>query len=171
MRFVDNFSTGTRGSRCAQLLLEHGYAVIFLHRTGSAQPFTAGLSVMDVLSLLTTTDVSSTRADVSGPPTDATSSADVTHGSTDVAHGSSDVFVVAPALQTLLGQLQQVRLAGTLLSIPFQSVSSYLHLLRACALALAPLGRHTMAVMAAAVSDFYVPTAQMVRCNLSSFLL
>lgn len=32
VRFIDNFSAGTRGSASAEYLLKHGYAVIFLHR-------------------------------------------------------------------------------------------------------------------------------------------
>jgi len=32
VRFVDNFSAGTRGSVSAEYFLEQGYAVIFMHR-------------------------------------------------------------------------------------------------------------------------------------------
>lgn len=32
VRYVDNFSAGTRGSVSAEYFLEHGYAVIFMHR-------------------------------------------------------------------------------------------------------------------------------------------
>ncbi|KAJ8956775.1 hypothetical protein NQ314_006650, partial [Rhamnusium bicolor] len=32
VRFVDNFSAGTRGAASAEYFLEHGYAVIFMHR-------------------------------------------------------------------------------------------------------------------------------------------
>ncbi|CAE7285596.1 CAB2 [Symbiodinium natans] len=37
VRFIDNFSTGTRGALCTQELLAAGYAVIFLHRKGRAE--------------------------------------------------------------------------------------------------------------------------------------
>jgi phosphopantothenate-cysteine ligase len=39
VRFIDNFSTGNRGAAMVERLLEDGYAVLFLHRAGSAFPF------------------------------------------------------------------------------------------------------------------------------------
>jgi len=39
VRFIDNFSRGNRGAFSAESFLEAGYAVIFLTRAGSAQPF------------------------------------------------------------------------------------------------------------------------------------
>lgn len=43
VRFIDNFSTGTRGAVCTEELLGSGYAVVLLHRSGSAFPFLSGL--------------------------------------------------------------------------------------------------------------------------------
>ena len=39
VRFIDNFSTGIRGARLAEYFISRNYAVIFLHRSGSAFPF------------------------------------------------------------------------------------------------------------------------------------
>ena len=39
MRFIDNFSTGSRGSKSVECFLEDKYAVIFMHRKGSIEPF------------------------------------------------------------------------------------------------------------------------------------
>lgn len=39
VRFIDNFSRGNRGAFSAEAFLAAGYAVIFLTRSGSAQPF------------------------------------------------------------------------------------------------------------------------------------
>jgi len=39
VRFIDNFSRGTRGALSCEEFLRHGYHVIFLTRHGSAQPF------------------------------------------------------------------------------------------------------------------------------------
>lgn len=39
MRFVDNFSAGTRGAASAEYFFEHDYSVIFLHRQKSLEPF------------------------------------------------------------------------------------------------------------------------------------
>ncbi|KAJ1973738.1 Phosphopantothenate--cysteine ligase cab2 [Dimargaris verticillata] len=39
VRFIDNFSAGTRGAASAEYFLQAGYAVIFMHRERSLQPF------------------------------------------------------------------------------------------------------------------------------------
>ncbi|CAG7831706.1 unnamed protein product [Allacma fusca] len=39
VRFVDNFSSGTRGSTSAEFFFEHNYKIIFLYRQKSLQPF------------------------------------------------------------------------------------------------------------------------------------
>ena len=39
VRFIDNFSAGTRGASSAEQFLFHGYSVIFLHREFSLTPF------------------------------------------------------------------------------------------------------------------------------------
>ena len=43
------------------------------------------------------------------------------------------------------------------LAVPFDTIGEYLGLLRACCTALEPLGGNVLVVLAAAVSDFYVP--------------
>ena len=39
IRYVDNFSAGTRGAASTEYFIKQGYAVIFLNREGSIQPF------------------------------------------------------------------------------------------------------------------------------------
>lgn len=39
VRFIDNFSQGTRGAASAECFLAEGYAVIFVHRKKSRMPF------------------------------------------------------------------------------------------------------------------------------------
>lgn len=54
VRFVDNFSAGTRGSASAEYFLDLGYAVIFMHRQKSLEPFTrqfTGQQFFDMLDL------------------------------------------------------------------------------------------------------------------------
>lgn len=54
MRFVDNFSAGTRGAASAEYFLEHNYAVIFMYRAKSLEPFTRhfnGQKFLDMLEL------------------------------------------------------------------------------------------------------------------------
>jgi phosphopantothenate-cysteine ligase len=40
VRFLDNFSAGTRGATSAEYFIEQGYACIFLHRQWSLEPYT-----------------------------------------------------------------------------------------------------------------------------------
>jgi phosphopantothenate-cysteine ligase len=40
VRFLDNFSAGTRGSASAEYFIQNGYACIFLHRQWSLEPYT-----------------------------------------------------------------------------------------------------------------------------------
>jgi phosphopantothenate-cysteine ligase len=48
VRFLDNFSTGSRGAACAEGLLKRGYGVVFMHRTGSLEPWgMVGRGVLD----------------------------------------------------------------------------------------------------------------------------
>ena len=54
VRFIDNFSAGTRGSSSAEHFLAAGYAVLFLHRSNSLRPFArhfGGSSFLDMLDL------------------------------------------------------------------------------------------------------------------------
>lgn len=44
VRFIDNFSTGTRGALCTEEFLKSGYAVIMLYRSGSNFPFLTELN-------------------------------------------------------------------------------------------------------------------------------
>ncbi|KAL1453176.1 hypothetical protein WDU94_007342 [Cyamophila willieti] len=39
VRFVDNFSAGTRGSASVEHFLDQGYAVLFVYRSNSIRPF------------------------------------------------------------------------------------------------------------------------------------
>ena len=49
VRFVDNFSAGTRGSASAEHFLEAGYRVIFLHRDKSLAPFSRHIDISQLL--------------------------------------------------------------------------------------------------------------------------
>ncbi|KYQ47591.1 Phosphopantothenate--cysteine ligase [Trachymyrmex zeteki] len=56
VRFVDNFSAGTRGSVSAEYFLEHGYAVIFMYRVKSLEPFSRHFIGQKFLDLLQISD-------------------------------------------------------------------------------------------------------------------
>lgn len=59
VRFVDNFSAGTRGSASAEYFLDHEYAVIFMHRQKSLEPFTRHFSGQQIFDMLDVGDIDS----------------------------------------------------------------------------------------------------------------
>lgn len=66
-----------------------------------------------------------------------------------------DVVQVLTKYKSVLNQ-------GKLLQLSFTTLSEYLWLLRSASQALAPLGNRIILYMAAAVSDFYIPSNEMV---------
>lgn len=144
VRFIDNFSIGTRGASSVEYFLEHGYAVIFLHRQGSLQPFSRNFPSHDVLDLLQLKDL---------------------------PDGSNQLEVnpcKVAKLSKVLKMHRQVRVSGTLLMIEFNSLFEYLFLLRGVAESLASHGPNVMLYLAAAVSDFYIPSQSRPQHKISS---
>ncbi|KAJ8961775.1 hypothetical protein NQ318_021376 [Aromia moschata] len=143
VRFVDNFSAGTRGAISAEYFLEHGYVVIFLHRLKSLEPFTryfSGQKFMDMLELHDR-----------GPNTTITVKPD-------------SVDVLAP----ILASYKAVQEGGRILYVNFTTVSDYFWLLRAACECLAAYGPKAVLYLAAAVSDFYVPSNQLPTHKMQS---
>jgi phosphopantothenate-cysteine ligase len=139
VRFVDNFSAGSRGSASAEYFLENGYAVIFLFRTKSLEPFTRHFSGQQFLDML-----------------------EIQESSINVKPDSVDVLL--PVLQ----RYKQAQESNRLLYVTFTSVSDYLWLLRAACEALAPFEKKAVLYLAAAVSDFYVPQEEMPKHKIQS---
>ncbi|XP_062518803.1 phosphopantothenate--cysteine ligase-like isoform X2 [Corticium candelabrum] len=130
VRFVDNFSVGSRGSSSAE------------HR--SLQPFSRHFAKDNFLEYL--------------------------HLEQDL-DGSEKVAVkteMSPKLLEVLKKYEEVKASGRLLLMVFTTVSDYLFNLRAFAEALHPFGPHAMFYLAAAVSDFYVPSSQMAKHKIRS---
>ena len=135
VRFIDNFSAGTRGATSAEYFLETGYAVIFLHRQFSLLPYSRHYSHA--------TDCFLDFLD-EGPD-----------------HGGG-VNVVAndnnrENMLSLVRKYKAVKKGNLLLMLPFVTITDYLYELRAVAQLLRPLGPNGLLYLAAAVSDFFVP--------------
>jgi phosphopantothenate---cysteine ligase (ATP) len=139
---VDNFSAGSRGSSSAEYFLESGYAVIFLFRTKSLEPFTRHFSGQQFLDML----------DIHG---DDNATISVKPDSVDV-------------LLPVLTRYKHAQESNRLLYVTFTSVSDYLWLLRAACEALAPFEKRAVLYLAAAVSDFYVPQEEMPKHKIQS---
>lgn len=140
VRFVDNFSAGSRGSASAEYFLENGYAVIFLFRAKSLEPFTRHFSGQQFLDMLEIQE----------------------NSNINVKPDSVDVLL--PVLQ----RYKQAQESNRLLYVNFTSVSDYLWLLRAACEALAPFEKRAILYLAAAVSDFYVPQEEMPKHKIQS---
>ncbi|KAJ1818878.1 Phosphopantothenate--cysteine ligase cab2 [Coemansia sp. RSA 2598] len=143
VRFVDNFSAGTRGSCSAEQFLALGYAVIFVYREKSLQPFNRHYS--DSKSgLLSYLEVSSEDGQVRVKPE------------------------WQARIKRDLIMYQKYMDDNKLLMINFTTLSDYLFLLREVSLLLAPLGPRTMFYLAAAVSDFFIPSHSMAEHKIQS---
>ncbi|XP_018802595.1 PREDICTED: phosphopantothenate--cysteine ligase [Bactrocera latifrons] len=143
VRFVDNFSAGTRGSASAEYFLDHDYAVIFMYRVKSLEPFTRHLTGQQFFDMLDITD--------NGQSTAIT-----------VKPDSVDVF--AP----ILAKYKQARESQMILYVNFNTVADYLWLLRAACECLAAFEERALLYLAAAVSDFYVPQDMMPTHKIQS---
>lgn len=141
VRYIDNFSAGTRGATSAEFFLRHGYAVIFLHRQFSLLPYSRHYS-------------HNTRSFLDYMRED--------HGrvTVDEQH-QQDMLEV-------LRQYTRVKQEGRLLILSFVTITEYLWDLREVAQLMRPLGPRAMFYLAAAVSDFFVPRDRMVEHKIQS---
>lgn len=141
VRYIDNFSAGTRGATSAEYFLENGYAVIFLHRQFSLLPYSRHYS-HNTRSFLDFMKEENGRVIV------------------DEQHQEEMVRV--------LRQYTEVKRANKLLILSFVTITEYLWDLREVAKLMHPLGAKAMFYLAAAVSDFFVPAERMVEHKIQS---
>lgn len=141
-------------------LLSAGYAVVFLHRTGSKRPYSH--AILDAV----------TAALDEPPPTmSPVSGADDTEQADTAAMLDA---LLASVVETSerhggsLGALAAARRDGRLLELPYSSVADYLHKLRSASHAVSALQERGLILLAAAVSDFYVPTHKLVEHKIQS---
>ncbi|KAF3919265.1 hypothetical protein ABW20_dc0101687 [Dactylellina cionopaga] len=149
VRFIDNFSAGTRGATSAEYFLEAGYAVIFLHRQFSLLPYSRHYShstncFLDFLAEAPTTD---------GPS-----------GKSSIVAKSE----YTSKMLTVLRKYKHAKRENLLLLLPFTTITSYLFLLRELAMKMRPLGGKALFYLAAAVSDFFVPRERMAEHKIQS---
>ena len=173
VRFVDNFSSGSRGAASVEYLLARGYACIFLHREGSLRPFERSVPSVasacgecvrswgehSLLGLFRAT------SDDAEPSSDASESPSIG----DLAARVEAVPSAAAELAPLVRKHRAAAFEGTLLSIQYVSVFEYLQLLRAVCRELGKsCDTRAMVYLAAAVSDFYVPWAALPEHKIQS---
>jgi phosphopantothenate-cysteine ligase len=142
VRFIDNFSAGTRGATSAEYFLEAGYAVIFLHRQYSLLPYSRHYShstncFLDFLR--------------------------------EGSYGS--VVANEEYREKMLSVLRKYNWAkenNMLLLLSFTTITDYLWSLREIAQLMKPLGSKSLFYLAAAVSDFFVPRDRMAEHKIQS---
>lgn len=141
VRYIDNFSAGTRGATSAEYFLQNGYAVIFLHRQFSLLPYSRHYS-------------HNTRSFLDF-----------------MKEENGQVVVDAQHQDEMLRVLRQyteVKRENTLLILSYVTITEYLWNLREVAKLMRPLGPKAMFYLAAAVSDFFVPQDRMVEHKIQS---
>jgi phosphopantothenate-cysteine ligase len=143
VRFLDNFSAGTRGSTSAEYFLEAGYAVIFLHRQFSLLPYSRHYSHSTNCFL----DFMDESAD----------------GTCVVVRDEYQ-----NAMKDVLRKYRSARRNNRLLLLPFTTVTEYMFELRSLANLMKPLGAHALFYLAAAVSDFFIPGHRMAEHKIQS---
>jgi phosphopantothenate---cysteine ligase (ATP) len=142
VRFIDNFSAGTRGATSAEYLLQAGYAVVFLHRQYSLLPYSRHYSHSTNCFL----DFMDESAE-------------------------GDVIVAAEyqaKMKRVLQQYQHAKKERLLLLLPFTTVTEYLFELRSLATLMHPVGSKALFYLAAAVSDFFVPRDKLEEHKIQS---
>lgn len=142
VRFIDNFSAGTRGATSAEYFLEAGYAVIFLHRQFSLLPYSRHYShatdcFLDFL----------------------------TEGQDGTVVAKPEF---TPKMLSVLRKYHSARSQNLLLTVPFVTIGDYLHELRAIARLMQPLGPEGLLYLAAAASDFFLPQDRMSEHKIQS---
>jgi phosphopantothenate---cysteine ligase (ATP) len=146
VRFIDNFSAGTRGATSAEYFLQEEYAVIFFHRQFSLLPYSRHYS-------------HSTNCFLDFMDEDGN---DGKPGSVVVRKEYQD------EMRYVLRQYHLAKKDRLLLLLPFTTVTEYLFELRTLATLMRPLGSRAMFYLAAAVSDFFIPRDKMDEHKIQS---
>ncbi|OBA19643.1 DFP-domain-containing protein [Metschnikowia bicuspidata var. bicuspidata NRRL YB-4993] len=136
VRFIDNFSAGTRGATSAEYFLENGYAVIFLHREFSLLPYSRHYSHTTncFLDYMVEKD-----------------------NKVEINPELADEMLV------VLRKYNEAKSSRSLLPIPFTTVNQYLYTLRSVSEILKRIDCKALFYLAAAVSDFFLPSSRLPK--------
>jgi len=121
--------------------VEKGYAVIFLTRDGSIQPFQRKWERVEPTELF-----------------------NLDHNESTVSISAKHNDIIFKSLQLL----QEAIKNNKFLKFKFRSIHEYLYLLREISQLLAELGPNSVILAAAAVSDFYIPFHEMSEHKIQS---
>ncbi|CAF0709776.1 unnamed protein product [Brachionus calyciflorus] len=144
VRFIDNFSIGTRGSASAEYFIDNSYAVIFIHRRRSLRPFERKFHNVNILEIFKKAEENE-------------------HCNFQVDQSQIN-FNFDQLIQTY-GDLSKKNM---LLNIDYITVFDYFAVLDYCCKAINLFGKNALVYLAAAVSDFYIPKSQMSKHKIQS---
>jgi phosphopantothenate-cysteine ligase len=144
VRFIDNFSMGTRGSSSTEYFLEQSYAVIFLYRKKSLKPYERKFKDENFLDLIEYESSSNHEA----------------------LKITSDA--IRPKFNKIFDAYSRVKSQNLLLKIDFTNLIEYLNLLEYTCKEMSQLGSQSLIYLAAAVSDFYLPKEEMPKHKIQS---
>ncbi len=143
VRFIDNFSAGTRGATSAEYFLENNYAVIFLHREFSLLPYSRHYS--------------------------HTTNCFLDYMIEDSKTGNVIIDLkYQNQMKEILKKYQNVKEKNLLINIPFTTVNQYLFTLKIISESLNKIGTNALLYLAAAVSDFFLPHSKMPKHKIQS---
>jgi phosphopantothenate---cysteine ligase (ATP) len=140
IRFIDNFSQGTRGSASAEYFLAKSYAVIFLHRKNSYKPFERNFTSVDLFDLVKCNENDS-----------FTINSKYAHSFQDQAR-----------------KYESIKEKNLLLKLEFINLFEYFSNLKYICESLSVMESRAMVYLAAAVSDFYMPLSEMPEHKIQS---
>ncbi|CDS06804.1 hypothetical protein LRAMOSA09329 [Lichtheimia ramosa] len=143
VRFIDNFSNGNRGASSAEYFIKAGYAVVFMHRQFSLEPFQRHY----------THNPNKAFLDYMVTKEDGSVCVDPTY---------------AKGMHVILTEYHRAKEQNMLLQLDFVTLSDYLFKLQSACHILARLGNKSMYYLAAAVSDFFIPSQKMAEHKIQS---
>lgn len=187
VRSLENFSTGQRGAIAVEGLLSRGYAVIHLSRQGSAAPFARvvsqyiglkqsnhGLDVDCLGKLFETTSVDEiNQLNYSSEDQEISAISQSSYIPSQISGKIKDVSIhnemryCTPVIKALIERSEALQ-EDRLLTINFRTVEDYLGKLQLSSKILSTTKSLAMIMLAAAVSDFYVPKAVRVEHKMQS---
>ncbi|WBW74963.1 phosphopantothenate-cysteine ligase Cab2 [Schizosaccharomyces osmophilus] len=142
VRYIDNFSAGSRGAASAEYFCKAGYAVIFLYRNFSMMPFVRHFE---------------------GPWTNLFAKKD------DESPLSWEIKdSLRNMLSNSLEDLELMKEQNQLLCLPYTMLTEYLWYLKTVAEGLKCLRSRALFYLAAAVSDFHIPAQDMSEHKIQS---
>lgn len=143
VRFIDNFSIGSRGSISGEQFISKSYAVLFLHRKRSLTPYERKLNNVNIFDLMQYAD-------------------DASHDT--FRFKESNKIDVKSVFDTYTVAKEE----NLLLNVEFTSVFDYLSVLEYACRAVECFQSQAMVYLAAAVSDFYIPKAELPEHKIQS---